>query len=89
MNDRDLVITRLIDAPRERVYRAWTEKEQLAQWWAPRPNTTPIVEMDVRPGGSFHTVMISPEGEEYRTFGVYLELIPNEKLVFTDAYVDA
>lgn len=89
MNERDLTITRLIDAPREKVYRAWTEKEQLAQWWAPKPNTTPIVEMDVRPGGSFHTVMSSPLGEEYRTYGVYLELVPNEKIVFTDAYVDA
>lgn len=89
MNERDLVITRLIDAPRERVYRAWTDKAELPQWWAPRPNTTPLVVMDVRPGGQFQTVMNGPEGEEYRTYGVYLEVVPNEKLAFTDAYLDA
>jgi uncharacterized protein YndB with AHSA1/START domain len=50
--DRELVLTRLINAPCEKVYRAWTEPELLKQWFAPKPYTTPIVEIDVRPGGS-------------------------------------
>ncbi len=50
--DRELVLTRLINAPREKVYRAWTDPELLKQWFAPKPYTTPVVELDVRPGGA-------------------------------------
>ena len=81
---RELVLTRLIPAPRERVFRAWTT--QLAQWWGPHGMTTPFVEMDLRPGGVFRTVMRAPDGTEYPTQGVFLEVIENEKIVFTDAF---
>ena len=87
--DRELVLTRLINAPRDKVYRAWTDPELLKQWFAPKPYTTPIVEIDVRPGGSAYFVMRGPDGKDLPNRGVYLEVVPNEKLVSTDAYVRA
>lgn len=87
--DRELVITRLIDAPREKLFRAWTEPELLKQWFAPQPLTTPIVEVDLRPGGANRFVMRDPQGKEYPGRGVYLEVVKNERLVFTDAYTSA
>ena len=87
--DRELVLTRLINAPRAKVYRAWTDHELLKQWFAPKPYTTPIVEIDVRPGGSAYFVMRGPDGKDLPNRGVYLEVVPNEKLVSTDAYVKA
>ncbi|SFU03129.1 SRPBCC family protein [Mesorhizobium sp. YR577] len=88
-NDRELVLTRLIDAPREKVFKAWTDAELLKQWFAPLPWTTPIVEVDVRPGGSSMFVMRDPDGNDYPNKGVYLEVVENEKLVFTDAFTEA
>lgn len=87
--DRELVLTRVFDSPPEKVYRAWTEPELLKQWFAPLPWTTPRAELEVRPGGANVIVMRSPEGEESRNQGVYLEVIQNERLVFTDAYTRA
>jgi uncharacterized protein YndB with AHSA1/START domain len=87
--DRELVLTRLINAPREKVYRAWTDPELLKQWFAPKPYTTPVVEIDLRPGGSVYFVMRGPDGKDLPNRGVYLEIVPNEKLVSTDAYVKA
>jgi uncharacterized protein YndB with AHSA1/START domain len=86
---RDLVLTKLIDAPREAVYRCWTEPDLLTQWFAPRPWSTPRAEMDVRPGGSSLIVMRGPDGDEFPNAGVFLEVVPNEKLVMTDAYASA
>jgi uncharacterized protein YndB with AHSA1/START domain len=88
-SNRDLVITRLIHASRENVYRAWTEPELMKQWFTPRPWTTPVIETDVRPGGSSYILMRGPNGEEFPNRGVYLEVVPNERLVFTDAYAKA
>jgi uncharacterized protein YndB with AHSA1/START domain len=87
--DRELVLTRLIDAPREKLYRAWTDPELLKQWFAPKPWTTPVVELDVRPGGSGLFVMRSPEGQDMPNHGTYLEVVPNERLVSTDAFTRA
>jgi uncharacterized protein YndB with AHSA1/START domain len=86
---RELVLSRLIDAPREKVFRAWTDPELLKQWFAPAPFTTPVAELDVRPGGTNNIVMRAPDGTEIPCAGVYLEVIPNERLVFTDAYTKA
>lgn len=86
---RELVLTRLIDAPREKLFRCWTEPELVTQWFAPLPWTTPHAELDVRPGGTSLVVMRSPEGQDYPNRGIYLEVVPNELLVFTDAYVSA
>jgi uncharacterized protein YndB with AHSA1/START domain len=88
-SDRDLVLTRLIDAPRQKLFRAWTEPELLKQWFAPLPCTTPVAELDVRPGGSSLIVMRAPDGAEMPNRGVYLEVVENERLVFTNAYVAA
>ncbi len=88
-SDRELVLTRLIDAPREKLFRAWTEPELLKQWFAPLPWTTPHAEMDLRPGGSSLIVMRGPDGKEFPNPGVVLEVVKNEKLVFTDAYTKA
>ena len=87
--DRELVLTRLINAPREKVYRAWTDPEILKKWFAPLPYTTPVAELDVRPGGANLIVMRGPDGKDLPNRGVYLEVVPNQKLVSTDAYVKA
>jgi uncharacterized protein YndB with AHSA1/START domain len=87
--DRELVLTRLIDAPREKLYRAWTDPTLLKQWFAPLPYTTPVAELDVRPGGSAFIVMRGPDGKDLPNHGVYLEVVPNQRLVSTDAYVKA
>ena len=85
----ELTLTRLIDAPRDKIFRAWTEPELLKQWFTPRPWTTPVVETDVRPGGSSYFLMRGPNGEEFPNRGVYLEVVESERLVFTDAYTSA
>jgi uncharacterized protein YndB with AHSA1/START domain len=85
----DLVLIRTIDAPPEKVFRAWTDPEQMKQWFVPKPWTLSKVETDVRPGGRSVIVMRSPEGQEFPNLGVYLEVIPNRKIVFTDAYTEA
>lgn len=85
----ELVFTRLIDATPEQVFRCWTEPELMKQWFTPRPWTTPVIETDVRPGGCNFILMKGPNGEEMPNRGVYLEVVPNRKLVFTDAYVSA
>ena len=86
---RELVLTRIIDAPREKLFRAWTDAELLKQWFAPLPYTTPVAELDVRPGGANLIVMRGPDGQDLPNRGVYLEVVKNERLVFTDAYTKA
>jgi uncharacterized protein YndB with AHSA1/START domain len=88
-SDRELVLTRIIAAPREKVYRAWTEPQLLKQWFAPLPYTTPVAELDVRPGGANLIVMRGPDGNDMPNRGVYLEVVKHERLVFTDAYTKA
>ncbi|WP_342151236.1 SRPBCC family protein [Methylorubrum sp. SB2] len=86
---RDLVLTRLIPVPRRALWRCWTEPDLLRQWFAPKPYTTPVAELDVRPGGASLIVMRSPEGQDMPNPGVYLEVVPEERLVVTDAYTSA
>jgi uncharacterized protein YndB with AHSA1/START domain len=81
----DLVLERVIDVPRELVWRAWTTPEHIRPWFCPKPWTTIDCEIDLRPGGIFRSVMRSPEGQEFPNVGCYLEVIPNERLVWTDA----
>ena len=82
----ELVLTRLMDAPAEKLFRCWTEPTLLKQWFAPAPYITPVAEMDVRVGGASNIVMRSPEGRELPNPGTFLEIVPGRKLVFTDAY---
>lgn len=84
-SDREPVLNRIIDAPRETLFRAWTETERLEQWFAPLPWTTPHAEPDVRPGGASLVVIRGPDGNELPNRGVYPEVLGNERLVFTDA----
>ncbi len=87
--NRELVLTRIINAPREKVYRAWTDPEILKQWFVPPPYRVEAAEIDVRPGGSNYILMKGPDGQEMPNHGVYLEVVPNEKIVLTDAYTEA
>ncbi|HYD44254.1 MAG TPA: SRPBCC family protein [Phenylobacterium sp.] len=88
INDRELVLERIIEAPAQTLYRCWTEPELMKQWFVPKPWTLAKVEQDVRPGGKSLVVMRDPEGNEYPNPGVYLEVVPGRKLVFTDAFVE-
>jgi uncharacterized protein YndB with AHSA1/START domain len=87
--NRELVLIRIIDAPCEKVFKAWTDPELLEQWFAPPPWTTPVADVDVRQGGANLIVMRDPEGHEFPNRGVYLEVVENERLVFTDSYTTA
>jgi uncharacterized protein YndB with AHSA1/START domain len=87
--EHELTLTRLIEATPEQLFRCWTEPELMKQWFVPRPWTITVAETDIRPGGSSHVVMRSPEGQEFPNRGVYLEVVKNRKLVFTDAYTAA
>lgn len=89
VEERDLILTRTINAPAEKVFQAWTQPELMKQWFAPAPWTTPVVETDVRPGGSSLIVMRGPDGTEFPNRGVYLEVIENKRLVTTDAFTQA
>jgi uncharacterized protein YndB with AHSA1/START domain len=79
----DLVLTRVFEAPRERVFRAWSEPERLARWWGPHGFTNPVCEADVRPGGAIHIVMRGPDGVDYPMTGVFHEVAAPERLVFS------
>lgn len=81
----DLVLERTVDVPPELVWKAWTEPEHIKKWFTPAPWTTVDCEMDLRPGGMFRTVMRSPEGEDFPNVGCFLEILPNRRLVWTDA----
>ena len=86
---RDLILTRSFNAPPEKVFNAWTQSALLKQWFAPMPWTTAKAELDVRVGGTSLIVMRSPEGKEFPGCGVYLEVVKNARLVFTDAFTKA
>lgn len=86
-NENELVISRVLNAPRDKVFRAWTDPEVMMQWFAPHPWTTVRAEVDVRPGGASLVVMRSPDGQDCPCPGMYLEVVKNERLVFTDAYI--
>lgn len=85
-NDKlDLSFTRVVDVPRALVWRAWTEPALLMPWFCPLPWKTIDCEMDLRPGGIFRTTMMSPEGKQVPGTSCYLEVVPLEKLVWTNA----
>jgi uncharacterized protein YndB with AHSA1/START domain len=88
-NSRQLSLKRRIEAPPSAVWRAWTEPALLKRWFAPAPWTTPHAELDVRAGGASLITMRGPDGAEFPNRGVYLEVVPERRLVFTDAFVRA
>lgn len=79
----ELVISRLLRAPRARLWQAWTDPALLAQWWCPRPWTTEVREFDLRAGGGFHTFMRGPDSGSSDNPGCFLEVLPQSRLVFT------
>ena len=85
----ELVISRLIPVPRHQLFRCWTEPALITRWFTPPPWQTVHAETDVRAGGSSLIVMQGPDGTQVPNRGVYLEVVPNERLVFTDAYTAA
>jgi uncharacterized protein YndB with AHSA1/START domain len=88
-DDRVLVITRVFDAPRSLVYKAWTEPERMAQWLGPHGFASKVIKMDARVGGSYRFYMRSSEGTDHWWQGVHREIVENERLVYTYAWTDA
>ena len=81
--EREFVISRVVDAPRELVWKAWTDPKHMAQWWGPKAFMNSVCELDVRPGGAHRIVMRSADGVEYPIKGVYREVVEPERLVMT------
>lgn len=88
-NERELAIARLIDASPEALYRCWTEPDLLVRWFAPKPLVTQVRQMDVRAGGAQSLTMVAPDGAEHPAGGIYLELAPGRRIVFTNAFQSA
>ena len=84
----DIFIERVFDAPRDRVWRCWTEPDNLMKWWGPKAFTSPAATIDFSVGGKYHFCMRMPDGKEMWSTGSYLEIVPMERLVFTDSFAD-
>jgi len=84
-DSREIVITRVFDAPRELVWQAWTDARHLARWWGPHQFTNPVCEVDLRPGGAIRIVMRGPEGVDYPMGGNFREIVTPERLVMVTA----
>lgn len=80
--DREIVSTRVMNAPRELVFKAWTDPKHLAQWWGPKGFTNTFHEFDLRPGGVWRFVMHGPDGTDYQNKSVFVELLKPERIVF-------
>jgi uncharacterized protein YndB with AHSA1/START domain len=86
--EQALVITRTFDAPRELVWKAWSDPAHVMRWWGPKGFTTPVCKMDFRVGGTWFSCMRSPEGQDFWGIGVYQEIVPMERIVTTDSFAD-
>ncbi|MES2598067.1 MAG: SRPBCC family protein [Verrucomicrobiota bacterium] len=86
ISERELVLVRETDVPPEKLYAGWTTPGLYPQWFCPKPWYVKDVEMDLRAGGYSKMTMCGPNGESFPNEGVYLEIVPNKKIVFTDAY---
>jgi uncharacterized protein YndB with AHSA1/START domain len=87
--EQALVITRVFDAPRELVFKAWSNPERMKRWWGPKDFTTPVCKIDFRVRGKFLNCMHSPDGKDYWSTGVYQEIVVPERIVCTDSFADA
>jgi len=81
--EREMVVTRVFDAPRPVVFEAWARPEHLARWWGPKGFTLPSCDLDFRLGGAYRMVMRGPDGTEYPFHGVYREIVPPARIVFS------
>jgi uncharacterized protein YndB with AHSA1/START domain len=84
----EFIITREYEAPRELVFKAWTDPKHLAQWWGPKGFTNPVCQWDARPGKAIYVVMRGPNGADYPMGGEFREVVPPERLVFTSGAMD-
>lgn len=85
----ELMITRVFDAPRALVWKAWTDPEHLMRWWGPEHFTSPVCKVDFRVGGKYLFCMRSPEGQDFWSTGTYQEIVPMERIIYTDSFSDA
>jgi len=86
--ERDLVIERIFDAPVKLVWQAWTDPEHIQRWWGPQDFTAPVIKIDFRVGGAYLFCMRSPDGQDYWSTGVYREIVPLKRIVYTDSFAD-
>jgi uncharacterized protein YndB with AHSA1/START domain len=89
VEERELVLERTFDAPRDRVFKAYTDPDQVIQWWGPKDWLTTVYTMDVKPGGTWHYCMRGPDGKESWGKATYHEVKPMERLKYTDSFADA
>jgi len=85
---KDLIITRIFDAPRELVWKVWTEQKYVMRWWGPMGYTTPVANIDLRVGRKYLSAMRSPDGKDFWSTGVYREIVPRERIVAADHFAD-
>jgi uncharacterized protein YndB with AHSA1/START domain len=85
---KDLIITRVFDAPRELVWKAWTEPERVKEWWGPKVFAAPVIKIDLRVGGKYLYCMRDPDDKDYWSTGVYREIVPMQRIVYTDNFAD-
>lgn len=85
-SDRTITITRVFNAPRELVFKVWTDPQHIEHWWGPKGFTTRVLELDLRPGGQSRYVMVGPDGTEYPGKGVFREIVPPERIVTSDEF---
>jgi uncharacterized protein YndB with AHSA1/START domain len=83
------VITRIFDAPRALVWKAWTDPETVKRWWGPKDYTSPVAKIDFQVGGKYLFAMRSPEGQDLYSTGVYRKIDPMNEIVYTDSFSDA
>ncbi len=92
ISDKGVVIERIFDAPRELVWKAWTDPQMLKKWWGPEGFSAPSIKVDLKVGGKYIFAMKGPEGSEWDKVmysgGIYREIVPNEKIVTTDYFCD-
>ena len=86
--DTEILITRVFDAPKEVLYRAWTTPELVRRWWSGDRGTMTIAEMDVQVGGSWRYVLVTADGSEFAFHGEYREIVPDERIVYTEVFED-
>ena len=84
-----MVVTRVFNAPRELVWKAWTDPKYVMQWWGPKGFTSPVCKMDFRPGGKFLFCMRTPDGQDFWNAGEYHEIVPHEKIVSSMYFSDS
>jgi uncharacterized protein YndB with AHSA1/START domain len=85
VGEREIVITRVFDAPRDLVFDAWTKEEHLSKWWGPRGFTTTFQKFDMKPGGTWQFIMHGPDGVDYPNTNVFIEVVKPERIIFKHA----